>query len=93
MSLPNKSVKTSTKEQKSLYGVDASACEENPIISCLSEPDIEVADGVYHNDDEETAALFRNIGARLPPGYTLQQLGNPSDRYARTLEMCVSRYY
>ena len=77
------------QQQRSLRSQDSEIRQKNFIVSGISENDITDSRGTYKNDDEKITALFREMGTQLPDGYTIERLGKPSDKYARSIKLNV----
>ena len=77
------------KQQRSLRAQDSDIREKNLIISGISESDVLDNGQRYHNDEEKIGGLFRTIGVNLPEGSTMERLGQPNDRYSRSIKLNV----
>ena len=78
-----------SKQQRSLRSQDAHVRSKNLIITGIPESDITDRNGTYKNDVEKVTALCAQVGTVPPEGFTVERLGEPNDKYPRSIKCNV----
>ena len=78
-----------SKQQRSLRIQDSDVRSKNIIITGVSEADVTDRNGTYRNDVEKVTALYAEVGMIPPEGFTVERLGEPNERYPRSIKCNV----